>query len=1000
MIHLPSFLGRLALVASAASVASPAAAGALRADFHRLSPGEVRAEIRWPDWTLSPHAPEGTRIAVEDDRLVLQDDSQENAAVLSLTGDASREPQPVEIRFSLRVDAPAREAGDPEGSAFAFLRFGPAYGEDLGFLRVILPGDAAEAGRAFVDASSGDELVRPSGSAGASIPLAEPVDVVLRLDPAAGTYAVRFGGEEVLAGATLAGGVEPRLGVFSVHTPSRGRAGISLGDLVIEPVGDADADAAGAAPAWPTRAEPRPELLSLLNDVDLRGGRLVETPGFDLQDEGAEFQFQPHLYYWPVRDEAGITAWRSEVEKEWIGRHLYSLRAFPVESNRRYVVSALVKSRFDRANNEIDLGLEMLTMNHERLPAERVAGLPADTASDPDNVDGWVRWEYAFVTANYDEPVKARFILRHNIGYTDHEAIDLRLAQVKLIELPVEPHAVEGDGSDLVTFRGGPGNLPMAVESVEEDGGVFTVRTTGVKFTIDTDAGRIAARQRIDFRRDLFDADLSLPLAGLQLVRHDDTVAVLRNEHLAIGVQCDGMAAVAPLSPMAVLATARIGGAFNRLGRGSVYAGDDFGGFAINTYPVIGSGTTVDFEPVTSGLWFEGLARNDTETMAAEGEASRPGWQIRWDLKPGERIFLSGFPCRPFDWERSFSEHYQLTHRENEVEGYDDPWYDVVDVLILWDFHQRSWGMAFADNYTPYDAELTQEHIRAIQAEGMKVMPYNSAWFHRTRDPEVWVESARRMVEDEGFEGMYSDGLPAVEWLVGYEEMRMLREGVLPDGPIRVHDSLPQSGRHVAEYAPYVYTYASTTYQAEHVSTDAGPGWPWVRYVINSWRQSNAIGDIKGDKWRGFGGDTPEQQTRSRLAGFIWNARPGSGAPNYMQDVKPVWDALEADWREHGDDPFYYDRHYLPLAQELTGFRIGRAAMPIVAEDGDQVELSTKATGDGVAIRYTLDGSEPTAASAAYDGPVALPEGATLKAVTLAEGLEPSAVAVHPLPED
>ena len=287
-----------------------------------------------------------------------------------------------------------------------------------------------------------------------------------------------------------------------------------------------------------------------------------------------------------------------------------------------------------------------------------------------------------------------------------------------------------------------------------------------------------------------------------------------------------------------------------------------------------------------------------------------------------------------------------------------------------------------------------------MKEQGLTTMPYNSAWFHRTRDPEVWVESGRRMVEDEGFEGMYSDGLPAVEWLVGYEELRMLREDVLPDGPIRVHDSLPQSGRHVAEYAPYVYTYASTTYQAEHVETESGPGWPWVRYVINSWRQSNAIGDIKGDKWRGFEGNDDEQATASRLAGFVWNARPGSGAPHYQRDVWPVWQALEADWREHGDDPFYYDRHYLPLAQELTGFRIGRAAMPMLVLDGDEVTLSTKATGDAVEMHYTLDGSEPDAGSPRYEGPFELPAGATLRAVTLADGLEPSAPAVYPLPAD
>jgi hypothetical protein len=981
-------------VLAVASFANPSSAQTLQTGFDDIT---IDGDERWPGWTLSPWAPEGTTIAVTDGRLVAEDASATDAAVLTFTADDATTANRVDISFQLQIDVPARSADAGDDSHFAFVRFGPSYDEGLGFLRFILTPDSADGGSMFVDMLVGDDIVG-SASGDRSLPTGKPLDVKLSLDLDAGTYTVTIGDDVKLDGGAVATGATKAFKVLSLHTPSKGMAELAVDDLSIAPA-PAPAPAAEAkAATFPTRDEPLPELLALKNDIDLRGGRLVETRDFDLQEDDAAWQFQPHLYYWPIKDESGLTAWRSAVEKEWIGRHLYSLKTFPIESNRKYVVTALVKSDFVRADVEIDLGVEMLDEDHEILPAMRAAGLPADTAGDPANIDGWVRWEWQFVTANYDHPVKGRFIFRHNIGYTDVDDIDVRLAQVKLIELPVEEHAVEGDGTDLVTFRGGPGNLPMAVESVDEQDGVITVVTTGTKFTFDTKADRVRARQRIDFKRDLFDADFSLPLANLQVVRHDDTVAVLKNEHVAIGVQCDGMAAVVPLEPMNVTATAQIGGVFNRLGRGSVYAGDDFGGFAINTYPVIGSGTTVDFGAVTSDLWFEGLARNDTNTLAPEGEESQPGWQVRWSLKPGERIFLSGFPCRPFDWEQSFNERYQLTHRENEIAGYDSDWYRANDVMILWDFHQRQWGMGFSDNYLPIDADNTQAHIKAIQEQGLKVMPYNSAWFHRTRDADVWIESARRMIEDEGFQGMYSDGLPAVEWLVGYEEMRMLRE-LLPDGLIRVHDSLPQSGRHVAEYAPYVYTYASTTYQAEHVETEAGPGWPWVRYVISSYRQSNAIGDIKGDMWRGFGGDEPEQQTKSRLAGLVWNARPGSGAPNYLRDVAPVWDKLEANWREHGDDPFYYDRHYLPLAQELTGFRVGRAAMPIMQVDGDTITLSTKATG-GVSMHYTLDGSEPTADSPTVDGPITVGDGQTLKAITLADGLEPSAVAIYPLPTD
>jgi hypothetical protein len=58
--------------------------------------------------------------------------------------------------------------------------------------------------------------------------------------------------------------------------------------------------------------------------------------------------------------------------------------------------------------------------------------------------------------------------------------------------------------------------------------------------------------------------------------------------------------------------------------------------------------------------------------------------------------------------------------------------------------------------------------------------------------------------------------------------------------------------------------------------------------------------------------------------------------------------------------------------------------------DSIRVELATPARNAG--IRYTLDGSEPTAASQVYLGPLVLRATATLKAVTWVEGLRPSRV--------
>jgi hypothetical protein len=963
---------------------------------HAAVPLQARfaPEPDYDGWSMTTFAPAGSEAELYEERLVLEDRDERAAVAATFISDEELPHRHVGLRVVLQVE-PLGSRDAAKGNRFAFVRFGPGDEGESGAVRLIMP-DSND--RVVIDVLSGEELIGPDDYSQRRFDLGSEIEIVAEIDHEAGTYDVSINGRSYATQAELFE-VERAIGNVSVLTPSGGKAKILLRAVDVT-TGELSKRSAERQrePVAAARETPSQALQQLMHDVDKEGGREVEVPRFDLQQADADWQFQPHLYYEHIKDEAGINAWRSVVEMPTIGRRLYTMGSFPIKPNTRYKVSALVKSDFERALAEVDIGVEALSQTFQPQPGARSVGLPAQTADDPEAVDGWVRWEYEFVTPPFDDPMRGRFFFRHHLGAVDAAAFDLRLAQLKLIELPASDFEIDGELEDLVQFRGGPGNLPMRVEDVEQDGDTFTIMTTGVKYTLDTASNTLTARQRIDFKRDLVDVDFSLPLDDLQIVRQDGTVAVLANDRVALGFQCDGMVAIAPRQELTATATAKIGGVFNRLGRGSLYAGDDFGGFTVNSYPLLGSGEPVEYQPVTPDLWFADLDRGDTDTLAPQGEASEPGWQVQWTVRPGERLFVSGFPCRPFDWEKSFNEHYLLSWITEPVDAYDSDWVRTHDVVILWDFHQREWGMAFSDDHLPRDPALTQAHQDAIREQGIGTMAYNSAWFHRSRDPEVWVESVRKQVEDEGFDGVYSDGLPAVEWLVGYEALRMLREGVLPDGPIRVHDSIPQSGRHTAEYAPFLYTYASTTYQAEHVETDAGAGWPWVRYVVGSWRQSNAIGDIKGDLWGGFGDTRDENLTQSRLAAFIWNGRPGSNAPHYLRDIWPVWQALEADWREHGDDPFYYDRYYLPKARELTGLRVGRAAMPIVEQQGKR--LSVRTLSPNGTIHYTVDGSDPTVESPVADAPINLAADEVLKAVTIAPDLEPSAVATFPLPTD
>ena len=97
----------------------------------------------------------------------------------------------------------------------------------------------------------------------------------------------------------------------------------------------------------------------------------------------------------------------------------------------------------------------------------------------------------------------------------------------------------------------------------------------------------------------------------------------------------------------------------------------------------------------------------------------------------------------------------------------------------------------------------------------------------------------------------------------------------------------------------------------------------------------------------------------------------------------------------------FYDQYYLPAAQNITGLRIGRAAMPIpraavsasAASKGVLLELMPMAAGKGAQIYFTMDGSAVTPRlDRRYESGqiLSVPAGVTLRAVSYADGLEPS----------
>ena len=310
--------------------------------------------------------------------------------------------------------------------------------------------------------------------------------------------------------------------------------------------------------------------------------------------------------------------------------------------------------------------------------------------------------------------------------------------------------------------------------------------------------------------------------------------------------------------------------------------------------------------------------------------SAAPGWQVRWTLSPGERLALSVFPPRPFDWEKSFQSRLMLTFAGLPTTVYQDHYQPAwFDIPILWDFIVRGYGMSWGPHAVPAHEGRLRAHLDAIRAAGMTPIPYFSAYFYYSRDPQEWVQEAARWQQEYGVNGLYSDGLPDQEWLVAYEEMRLARE-LFPDGDLIVHTTGQSfnGGPPLALadiFMPFIDTYATATVRGEWIRAQ-GRDWPYPRYVSSQYRKANCIGIQKGDRWE----DVP--QSEQDALNLLYNGRAWYTSGPYDPPVLKEWSegylpklqALRELWEEKGQEADFFERYFLPRCQEegLLPYRV------------------------------------------------------------------------------
>ena len=421
---------------------------------------------------------------------------------------------------------------------------------------------------------------------------------------------------------------------------------------------------------------------------------------------------------------------------------------------------------------------------------------------------------------------------------------DVRIGELRY------PEAPPWDLTHAVVFPGRPSGFHMAVESATEANGVFTIRTTGAEYVLDSAAGTLACRQRIGVQRRVATVKFKGPLDQMKMVRNDADVCVLVGREVAFGFQGDSLVTIATNKTLDTTLTSHIGCKHFRSVDPHFLALDDDGGFCFITHarPFLNSRGSAIAQP--------------------PAQTQSPGWRIRHRIGEREMMALAVCPARPFDWERSFKKRIVNTNKFPSREAL-KAYRKYANVLFL--FAGPLYRIHEAGHcHAPYelkDPVGLRRTIADAHRLGMQVICYR----HPTS--YVWAEipmdeaiaDMKQFRKEYGFDGWYFDGLYySGEWLDTYLFIRAMRDSVGPEGVIYTHCTLNPPVRQCALYCPFIDSYSDFLLRGEG-QTIRGPRDPYLRYVINTYKISNTIATLKGDKMLREGAEEPKPAKGKRL---------------------------------------------------------------------------------------------------------------------------------------
>ncbi len=609
--------------------------------------------------------------------------------------------------------------------------------------------------------------------------------------------------------------------------------------------------------------------------AQVEGENLIGNPGFEDALEGWDEREKPIVLDEEVRF-TGRYACKSvgHAELQYPGFHWVKSADIPAEPNTMYQFSLMLKASFTEGiilPSVREVGADGKTIRYHRV------------AQIEPGVHEWRALSRPFNSALKAHHFQVYLVMRDVIGTAWYD-------DLKLVKITPEPRPPVGTG-EAVSFPGSAGSLDMRVESVSQlktMPPITIVQTTGALVRINEAAGTITGFQRIGNERPSYTIKIDPPPAGLAVMRSDESVCILGNADIEIGIQCDSLVALAVGRETKFTVTGAFGGKWTQNQQGHVQVIDDDGGVGVYPYVVPGSGivSSAEQEP---------------------GDLSQGGWECSHEMGEGTLLGVSIFPPRAYDWEKSFN--WQLAHTNHfPPESALARWSKYVKLVTL---HQGIWaGDRRQEPVGPYMIEDESEFRRVIATchrLGLKLIPYMSPFYFHDQSVDGFMESLSERKEEYGFDGTYFDGLYFKDWVKSYEVMRRTRE-MFPDGPLYLHTSWgPPVGQHDI-WCPFIDTYADIVLRGEGRKSDT-PGDMYMRYVAAGYKLSNTIGLMKGADWEISAAEQYsimlDYNGRARMSTYpshgadgewVWPGQDGELTNAWIDSYWPRLQAMRAEW--------------------------------------------------------------------------------------------------------